>query len=158
MKKQVKKSKVVIHKDETIALFDEIIEDIAINGKPVRKALEGKMAFGTFYTLLNDDPERLKRYARATEIRTEVMAQEIEDIADESQFDIYISDETGQEITNHEVIARSRLRVDTRKWLLSKMNPKKYGDKIEVDTTITNKAGSIKALFPTQDEVKEDNQ
>ncbi|MBT8043576.1 MAG: hypothetical protein KJO79_01395 [Verrucomicrobiae bacterium] len=35
--------------------------------------------------------------------------------------------------SNHENIQRSRLRVDTRKWMTSKMKPKKYGDKLELD-------------------------
>ena len=35
----------------------------------------------------------------------------------------------GKEIINQDVIARSRLRVDARKWIASKLLPKKYGDK-----------------------------
>ena len=34
---------------------------------------------------------------------------------------------------NDEAISRSRLRVEARKWLMGKMKPKKYGDKIDVD-------------------------
>jgi hypothetical protein len=30
------------------------------------------------------------------------------------------------------MVQKQRLRVDTRKWLLSKMAPKKYGDKLEL--------------------------
>lgn len=30
------------------------------------------------------------------------------------------------------MIQRSKLRVDTRKWLASKMAPKKYGDKVAI--------------------------
>jgi hypothetical protein len=37
-------------------------------------------------------------------------------------------------VEDREVTSRSKLRVDTRKWMLSKMNPKKYGDKIDVTT------------------------
>ena len=49
--------------------------------------------------------------------------------------DDVIINEEGNPITNHNVIQRDRLRVDARKWALSKMNPKKYGDKqaIEMD-------------------------
>ena len=61
------------------------------------------------------------------------MFEDILDIADESQSDTYL-DKEDIERTNHEVIARSRLRVDARKWYLSKLKPKKYGDKLE--TTI----------------------
>ena len=32
-------------------------------------------------------------------------------------------------------VAKARLRIDTRKWALSRMNPKKYGEKVsqEID-------------------------
>ena len=62
------------------------------------------------------------------------MADEIIDIADEGVNDlmtvVYGDEEYEKE--NKEVVNRSRLRVDTRKWLLSKLIPKKYGDKIDV--------------------------
>jgi hypothetical protein len=32
---------------------------------------------------------------------------------------------------NREHVSRSELRVNTRKWLLSKMLPKKFGDRVE---------------------------
>ena len=57
-------------------------------------------------------------YEKAVNIRTENMFDELENIAD-------ISDTI-------ESPMRSRLRVDTRKWYLSKVMPKKYGDKIDM--------------------------
>jgi len=33
---------------------------------------------------------------------------------------------------NGENIQRSRVRIDTRKWLASKLKPKKYGDKVDL--------------------------
>ena len=44
----------------------------------------------------------------------------------------------GREVIDQAVVNRDRLRVDSRKWLLSKMNPKKFGEKI--DMTSDNKA------------------
>lgn len=62
------------------------------------------------------------------------MADGILEIADDGRNDTYLLDEeTGERGTDHDVIARSRLRVDTRKWLLSKCLPKIYGDRLEVD-------------------------
>jgi hypothetical protein len=37
-----------------------------------------------------------------------------------------------KEVVNNEVVNRSKLRVDTRKWLMAKMKPKVYGDKVDV--------------------------
>lgn len=56
------------------------------------------------------------------------MAEEILQIADDGRNDTY-EDADGHERTDSDVIQRSRLRVDTRKWLMSKLAPKKYGDK-----------------------------
>jgi hypothetical protein len=61
----------------------------------------------------------------------EVMSQEIIDIADESANDTQF-DDVGNPRQNSEWINRSRLRVDTRKWLMSKLAPKKYGEKQEI--------------------------
>ncbi len=66
-------------------------------------------------------------YARAREIQAEKWADEIIEISDDSSGDIG-TDEDGNEIVNHDVVQRSRLRVDTRKWVLSKVLPKKYGE------------------------------
>lgn len=57
----------------------------------------------------------------------DAMADEILVIADDGTGDSW-TDDDGVVRTNHDVIARSKLRVDTRKWLMSKLAPKKYGD------------------------------
>jgi hypothetical protein len=51
----------------------------------------------------------------------------------------------------HEHVARDRLRVDTRRWLMSKVLAHKYGDRLDV-----NHSGSIalEALFQRKDEMK----
>lgn len=58
-------------------------------------------------------------------------ADEILEIADDGQNDwMERESKNGEvfEVENHEVLNRSRLRVDARKWLMSKLAPKKYGD------------------------------
>lgn len=82
----------------------------------------------TFYEWVDADEEKVKRYARAREARAELIFEEILDIADQTQFDT-IKKEDGFEQPNHEWIARSRLKIDARKWMLGKMDSKKYGDK-----------------------------
>lgn len=64
----------------------------------------------------------------------EVMADELFDIADETSQDT-ITDAEGNARPNSEWITRSRLRVDTRKWYLSKLAPKRYGDRLDVAVT-----------------------
>jgi hypothetical protein len=76
------------------------------------------------------------KYARAREIGYLRLADEILEISDDGTRDTY-KDEAGVERTDQDHIARSRLRVDSRKWLLSKMLPKVFGDKIEGEVTHT---------------------
>jgi hypothetical protein len=70
-------------------------------------------------------------YFRARKLAYLHEGDEILAIADDSSGD-YTVDEQGRTVVNHENINRSRLRVETRKWVLSKMLPKIYGDKVEV--------------------------
>lgn len=71
-------------------------------------------------------------YAKAREIGYHAMADETIDIADNAKNDWMErnSDYEAGWIANGEHITRSRLRIDTRKWLLSKALPKIYGDKV----------------------------
>lgn len=73
----------------------------------------------------------VQQYARAREVQAETMAEEMLAIADDGINDT-CQDADGRTIVNHDVIARSRLRVDARKWLASKLAPKKYGDRLEL--------------------------
>lgn len=70
-----------------------------------------------------------EQYEAAMEQRAEYLFEEMFEIADETKLDT-IETETGER-PNAEWISRSRLRVDVRKWALSKMMPKKYGDRIQ---------------------------
>ena len=108
---------------------------LIINGKTLRFALkENDVYSDTFYRWLDAEEEKSKQYARATELRAETMAEELLEIADNQENDIVVID--GVEKTNHDVIGRARLRLDTRKWLMSKMFSKKYGEKIQTEQTI----------------------
>ena len=60
-----------------------------------------------------------------------MLADELVEISDDSTNDTIVT-EDGKVVTNQEVVARSRLRVDTRKWMLAKMLPKVYGEKLEL--------------------------
>lgn len=75
-------------------------------------------------------------YSRAMELRAEALADEIIDISDDGSNDWRereVKEGWVVQEVNQENINRSRLRVDARKWLLSKLLPKKYGDKVGVE-------------------------
>ena len=88
----------------------------------------------TFYRWIDNNDELRNKYARAAEARADLLFEGMLDIADNSQKDM-ITLEDGREVVDHNVIGRDKLRIDTRKWILAKMNPKKYGDSSKVDVT-----------------------
>ena len=119
-------------------LIDEAFDLIASQGMPVHKALKQvRVSFSKFYDMLEDDANRAERYARACEIRAEILESEMLDIADDTSRDKKLIDkgDIEVEVTDQEAIQRSRLRVETRKWLMGKLKPKKYGEKITNEMT-----------------------
>lgn len=124
--------------EEKTKIFNEIIEIISKEGKSLRQVLRRKdmPSSQTFYKWIEEDSQKSKQYARACEERADAIFDEILDIADQSTHDKKILDD-GKEVVDNEVVQRSRLKIDARKWVLSKMNPKKYGDKM--DLTVDDK-------------------
>ncbi len=80
-----------------------------------------------------EDADFAQQYARAREAQADHFAAEIVEIADEGTNDWM--EREGFTVPDHEHISRSKLRVDTRRWLMSKMLPKKYGDKTTTEHT-----------------------
>ena len=70
------------------------------------------------------------KYDIAIAVRTDLMFDEIEAIADETNDVI----KKGAEKKSSAYASAQRLRVDTRKWYLSKVMPKKYGERQTVTT------------------------
>jgi hypothetical protein len=90
------------------------------------------IANSTLFKWLADNPSFSEQYARAREAQADLYFEEIIDIADELEIDAKYK---GEEVTldvSSSAVARNRLRVDARKWIASKLAPKKYGDKLEL--------------------------
>jgi hypothetical protein len=73
-----------------------------------------------FYSFLDKNPIYAVKYARAQEARAELLVEEIIEIADEE-----VCPQT------------ARNRIDARRWYASKMQPHKYGDRIDLNITKT---------------------
>jgi hypothetical protein len=71
---------------------------------------------------LGEDPAFAARYAQAREALADHWADEIIEIADDQS-----RDELGTT-----AVQRDRLRVDTRKWIMAKIVPRKYSERIEL--------------------------
>ena len=113
------------------------------NGESLRRICEDEAmpAKSSVFKWLSNDKEFADQYARAREAQADSWADDIVQISDDGANDTY-KDEEGHERTNHEVVARARLRVDTRKWLMARMAPKKYGDKLDIDQKTTHEVGA----------------
>ncbi len=113
---------------------EEIIAWVS-NGKTLRDYCRQDDApgFSTVYDWLAKDNEFALRFARARETGHDVIAEECLAIADDSSDDVDQTP-TGPR-ANSEFIQRSKIRIETRLKLLSKWNPKKYGDKITNEMT-----------------------
>lgn len=118
-------------------MADRICAELAI-GRSLRSILredDDLPAMSTIFKWLRENKQFSEQYARAKEEAADAMSEDILEIADDASDDVsVIEDEDGNETekTNHENIQRSKLRVDTRKWIMSKMKPKKYGDKLDL--------------------------
>lgn len=129
----------------TTELATKVCEHIA-NGLSLRAiaAIPDMPSTSTIMAWLDGDrPEFSEQYARAREAQADKMAEDIIAIADEectmiraSKHGLDGDDDGMQEVVfDTTAVARNRLRVDARKWLASKLAPKKYGDKIQNEHT-----------------------
>lgn len=119
-----------------------VIAEIS-NGSALKVALEKfGMTASAFNVALSKDREAALAYVRAQELRSDLLADETIGIADT---------ETDAQ--------RARNRIDARKWLASKHNSKRYGDRIDLNVTQTLDIGATLAeakarLRPISDQTK----
>jgi hypothetical protein len=78
-----------------------------------------------------EDPRLEKLYLAAKTAQADYLVEEMLDIADNGTNDTYV-DENGNQVTAQDVLGRSRLRVDTRKWVAAKLRPYRYGDSLKL--------------------------
>ena len=120
----------------------KICEDIATSSRSLRTicAQEGYPSVGTILKWLNTNESFLASYTRAKQEQADYLIEEMIDIADDGSNDLMtvVKGDTSYEMENKEVTNRSKLRVETRKWIASKLKPKKYGDKLEIDAKVQN--------------------
>lgn len=126
--------------DYTQELTDVICAELA-SGKSLRAICreESMPCMTTVFKWLREKPEFAQQYTRAREEQADTHADEILEIADSVDED-----------------ANSRrVRVDARKWIASKLKPKKYGDKLAVggadDLPAMQVQGFIKLVTPPEE-------
>ena len=117
--------------DYTEELGNQICEAVATSTLSLAKLCKENPEFPQekmVYVWRRRYPEFNEAYMAAKRFQAGLLVEEIIEIADDSNNDTKLS-QTGCEIANSEWIARSRLRVDTRRWLGTVLMPKVYGVK-----------------------------
>lgn len=130
-------------------VIDIVCGRIATSSKSIAKILaagwEGYNLpdYTTFMAWLREDDTLSHQYARAKDDQADFMADETLEIADDDVLEPVLVDGIPLVVDGKPVMARSnvavqhaKLRVDTRKWLASKLKPKKYGDKLELGGSV----------------------
>lgn len=116
----------------TQELADEICERIA-EGETLRQICRDERMphWTTVYAWRASDKAFSVRFAHAREVGFDVIAEECIDIADDTAHDTLVG-ENGER-ANTEWISRSKLRIETRLKLLAKWDPKRYGEKVDLN-------------------------
>jgi hypothetical protein len=132
---------------------DEILERIA-NGELLNRICEedGMPPASTFRRWVLDDVDGLAAlYARARELGWHWHGEEIVELSNRCRVGAKIKTSAdGVEVQTADMVDRTRLQIDARKWVLSKMLPKVYGEKLEVGGNLQlTLAQRLKAMSET---------
>ena len=118
---------------EVEAAQNKTVLELMQQGYSARKAaMSVGLTINGFLHRVNADAHLAVQYAKARDAMLEKMADDTLDIADQDPA------MTAEGKLDGVSVAHARLRVDTRKWLLSKLAPKKYGDKLELSGDAAN--------------------
>lgn len=115
---------------------NEICNRISTTSKSLRQICEDMIkdfdnmpCYRDIVQMLHDDKEFSPQYAQAKLKQADLLFDEIIEISDDSSLDMAFTEE-GKPFIDHEHVNRSRLRVDSRKFYISKILPKKYSEKV----------------------------
>lgn len=141
-----KRGRQTVHTPE---LAERVCNELKL-GKTLRQACRDNPEFPPHPTILEwvlDNRDGFAdQYARARELGFMAMAEEVLEISDDGSNDWMErenKDGSSMTVLNGEHVQRSRLRVETRKWLLSKALPKVYGDRLNLSGDGENGAITI---------------
>lgn len=111
-------------------IAQEICETISLTSlglRPLTKKYPHWPKATTIRKWIRENASFAAMYARAKLDQADFLAEQVLEIADDTAND-WVENENGTIVGNHDHINRARLRVDSRKWLVSKLAPRVYGD------------------------------
>jgi hypothetical protein len=120
-----------------------ICEDISTSSRSLETICLQNAGFPvprTVYRWLANFPDFRQMYAIAKHDQLSVLAEEITAIADTQERGekrTIVRGPNGEpvlkEVKTEDMLGHRELRIRTRQWLLSKLDPQKYGDKVQID-------------------------
>lgn len=130
----------------TPELKQEIIDRIA-DGEPLKSILaaDNMPTRMTIKREYDRDPEFLANMKMAKEIAADIYVEEMMDIADNASADI-----NPDGSVNYEIVARSKMRIDQRRWYAARLDPARYGDRVQTDITSGGERIEAKDVSPLE--------
>jgi hypothetical protein len=119
--------------DYTDELAEEICIKIATQSKGILRLCEENEHWpdrSTIFRWKLDNQHFCDLYDKAKQAQLEVLHDDLITISDDTSKDLTEND-SGKIVYNNECVNRSRLKIDTRKWILERLAPKKFGAKQE---------------------------
>jgi Bacteriophage Sf6, terminase small subunit-like len=124
-------------------LGDRVCEHVLDGLSPEKIGrMPGMPSKRSIFYWLRDHEDFRRKYEIARMLKAEEWAHEIIEIADDTSGDWVIT-EAGERVVDHDHISRVRERISARKWLMSKLYPQRYGDRVVADITVR---GDVKEL------------
>jgi hypothetical protein len=128
----------------TQELADKICFGISTSSRGIRFVCKDlDITVESVYHWLAKKPEFFQQYAKAREAQSQLLFDEITSIADSTEEGETIREttnvegETTTEVRRTDMTEHRKLRIDARKWHLSKLLPKKYGERLDVSGALT---------------------
>jgi hypothetical protein len=120
----------------TEELFSKILRELSFSDNSIVNICKSNnISADAFFDWLIKYENLSQRYTRARERQADFLADQIIEIANEKSGDIVKIMKDGKliEVEDKEFVSRSKLKIEARKWIASKLKPKKYSERIEVD-------------------------
>ena len=129
-------------------IFDEICVRIA-EGESLRKICKDEKmpSLVAVWKWLNNDEELVKQYTRAREEQAETLVDQIQEICD-AEIPAGIDGKIDAAAVN-----QARLKIDSRKWIASKLKPKRFGDYTKVQAEIKDTSATSSWLGEVLSEI-----